>query len=309
LCSAQRRGGQRLRQRFDRADVPGEAIRPHALVGHHPERNPLRDELVDFALRLDFKEIPSASLHAAKARVVDSMGCAMAAFLAPPVRALRRVATPIADGHGARLFGTLMRTTPDENVTFGEFIAQTWADGGFMMWPLGAALAIGMIIIIWKLVDLSTKTARTRKVLRGVDERLGERDIEGRLVGGDEEAEIAGGRLGALGGEAHGMWRRRHVEAGIDAGRDPEQRGHAEEHRAIVVKGECETEQQVGRGEYHVARRQQHGKKSGHGREGKHRKRVPADGRHDAEQRDGERNEKRQGKQEGTETDHGRYSR
>jgi 2-methylcitrate dehydratase len=74
-------------------------------------------QLVDFAHGIAYSDLPKAMLRATRGRMIDSMGCAMAALLAPPVRALRRVAMPVADadgaGGGARLFGTLTRTTPD----------------------------------------------------------------------------------------------------------------------------------------------------------------------------------------------------
>ena len=54
-------------------------------------------------------------------------------------------------------------------LTASEWAAQTWEGGGFMMWPLAAAFIIGMIVVVWKLVDLTSKGARTRKTLRTVD--------------------------------------------------------------------------------------------------------------------------------------------
>jgi 2-methylcitrate dehydratase len=70
-------------------------------------------QLVDFAHGLAYSDLPKAMVRATKGRMIDSMGCAMAALLAPPVRALRRVAPTVADGDSARLFGTLTRTTPE----------------------------------------------------------------------------------------------------------------------------------------------------------------------------------------------------
>jgi 2-methylcitrate dehydratase len=69
-------------------------------------------QLVEFASGVAYSDLSKAMVRATKGRMVDSMGCAMAALLAPPVRAARRVALPVAEG-GARLFGTLVRTTPD----------------------------------------------------------------------------------------------------------------------------------------------------------------------------------------------------
>ncbi len=68
-----------------------------------------------------------------------------------------------------------------EALTLGEGqsfnLLEIWVAGGFMMWPLGVALAIGILIIIWKLYDLQTKSARNKKVLREVDEMV----TQGRL--------------------------------------------------------------------------------------------------------------------------------
>ncbi len=56
-------------------------------------------------------------------------------------------------------------------------LADIWQAGGFMMWPLGLALAIGILIIIWKFIDLQSKAARTRKLLGDVDGMI----AQGRL--------------------------------------------------------------------------------------------------------------------------------
>jgi biopolymer transport protein ExbB len=89
---------------------------------------------------------------------------------------------------------------PDQTVI--EFLMKTWEDGGFMMWPLGACMAIGMLIIVWKLLDLSVKTLRTRRVLRRVDEKLTQRDIGGALAVA-RESHTPAGRILAAGLERH----------------------------------------------------------------------------------------------------------
>lgn len=50
------------------------------------------------------------------------------------------------------------------------------------MWPLGACALIGLIVIVWKLFDLSTKANRTRKFLRQVDQLIVERKIPQALA-------------------------------------------------------------------------------------------------------------------------------
>lgn len=59
-------------------------------------------------------------------------------------------------------------------MTFGDI----WEGGGWMMWPLGATAVVGLIVIIWKLFDLTAKGARTGRVLREVDSLV----AEGRIA-------------------------------------------------------------------------------------------------------------------------------
>jgi biopolymer transport protein ExbB len=67
-------------------------------------------------------------------------------------------------------------------MTFTEQVRDIWQGGGFMMWPLAAAALIGLIIIVWKLFDLSTKSLRTKKFLRDVDELIAQRKIDQALA-------------------------------------------------------------------------------------------------------------------------------
>ncbi|HEX7120219.1 MAG TPA: MotA/TolQ/ExbB proton channel family protein [Longimicrobiales bacterium] len=63
-----------------------------------------------------------------------------------------------------------------------EWLVQTWNDGGWMMWFLGASALLGLIVIVWKLVELSLKGARTSKFLREVDSMLAERRVDDALA-------------------------------------------------------------------------------------------------------------------------------
>ncbi len=73
--------------------------------------DPFTARLVDFVLAFEYAHLSDDAVRAAKARVIDSIGVAMAAYLAPPVRIARRVAQPTAAAPGARLFGGTQRTT------------------------------------------------------------------------------------------------------------------------------------------------------------------------------------------------------
>ena len=57
-------------------------------------------------------------------------------------------------------------------------LIQTFKDGGFMMWPLLAFAVLGVIVIIWKFIDLQIKSARTRSLLSDVDQLLAEHRIQ-----------------------------------------------------------------------------------------------------------------------------------
>ena len=69
-----------------------------------------------------------------------------------------------------------------ESVQLGEGqtlqLCEIWEAGGFMMWPLGFALGIGILIILWKLVDLTTNGLNNKKVLAENDELV----AQGRLA-------------------------------------------------------------------------------------------------------------------------------
>ncbi|NNF38746.1 MAG: MotA/TolQ/ExbB proton channel family protein, partial [Gemmatimonadetes bacterium] len=82
-----------------------------------------------------------------------------------------------------RVYGALLQIpgmeAPDE--TFSELIARLWGDTGFMRWPLLFCLAMGLAVIAWKFVDLSGKAAKTRKILRDVDEVLNQGRIREAL--------------------------------------------------------------------------------------------------------------------------------
>jgi biopolymer transport protein ExbB len=98
------------------------------------------------------------------------------------------------------------------DMTVGEWAVTIWEDGGFMMWPLALALAIGIAIIIWKLIDLSITTSRTKKVLRAVDERLAARDIPG-AIDAARESNTPAGRILLAGLQRHGEGSERVMKA------------------------------------------------------------------------------------------------
>lgn len=68
-----------------------------------------------------------------------------------------------------------------QDQTLGEGIAFVWDETGFMRWPLGLCLVLGIVMIIWKFFDLAAKSSRTKKILGEVDELLSEHRIDEAL--------------------------------------------------------------------------------------------------------------------------------
>lgn len=88
-----------------------------------------------------------------------------------------------------------------ETLTLGEGqslnLVEIWDAGGWMMWPLGAALAIGILIILWKLVDLQLKGGKNKNVLREADEQIAAGHLDEALEVCSESGAPAGNVLSA----------------------------------------------------------------------------------------------------------------
>jgi len=97
-------------------------------------------------------------------------------------------------------------------LSFTENMLQLWNDGGWMMWPLGFSAVVGLIIIVWKLFDLTTKGARTRSFLRAVDDLIAGRKLKEALALARDSNSPAG-RILAAGLERHGEGTERVMKA------------------------------------------------------------------------------------------------
>ena len=73
----------------------------------------LADRLVRYCQALCYDDLPSAVAHEVKRRVIDSLGCALGAWNAPPCRIARQLAQAVKVSRGATLWGTGQRTLPD----------------------------------------------------------------------------------------------------------------------------------------------------------------------------------------------------
>lgn len=70
-------------------------------------------KLVEFATRLRYEDLSAKAIEAAKARILSTLAVSLAAFDMEPVRIVRKLAQPVAAGPAARIFGSLVATTPD----------------------------------------------------------------------------------------------------------------------------------------------------------------------------------------------------
>jgi biopolymer transport protein ExbB len=81
------------------------------------------------------------------------------------------------------LYGALLQLpgvdTPEMTPT--EWLIFSWEEMGWMRWPLGACLVLGVILIVWKFVDLLAKSGRTKKILSTVNSLLAERRVDEAL--------------------------------------------------------------------------------------------------------------------------------
>jgi len=73
----------------------------------------LAEQLADYVHSINYQDVPENVVHETKKRIVDSLGCAIGAFNADPVKISRRVAEAARDSQGSSLFGTRKKTTPD----------------------------------------------------------------------------------------------------------------------------------------------------------------------------------------------------
>src|SRR5690606_33509319 len=68
---------------------------------------------VRMADSLEYSSLSPEALHAAKRSFVDSFGCALGSFWAPPARALRSLSSQIGAKRPATIIGTTIKTSPD----------------------------------------------------------------------------------------------------------------------------------------------------------------------------------------------------
>lgn len=76
-------------------------------------RSLLSQQLADYVYDLQFQDLPAKVIEEAKARIIDSIGVALAAIDAQPVRISRKIAENVSSKKPATIFGTSKGTSPD----------------------------------------------------------------------------------------------------------------------------------------------------------------------------------------------------
>src|SRR5438132_170239 len=73
----------------------------------------LAERLVRYCQSLCYEDLPGAVVHEVKRRVLDSLGCALRAWTAPPCRIAHHIGRAVTVSDGATLWGTNHKTLPD----------------------------------------------------------------------------------------------------------------------------------------------------------------------------------------------------
>src|ERR1051325_6965314 len=84
--------------------------------------------IAEFATRLTYEDLPAEVIHDCKRRIIDTIGCAIAACDAEPARIARAVAARAPVKDGATVIGTAHRTLP-ELAAFANAVASRTIEG------------------------------------------------------------------------------------------------------------------------------------------------------------------------------------
>ena len=71
------------------------------------------DRLANYTHGLRYEHLGEKAIHSVKRSLIDSLGCALAAFHATPIRRLRSLAEKVTSTQGATVIGTDSRISPD----------------------------------------------------------------------------------------------------------------------------------------------------------------------------------------------------
>ena len=73
----------------------------------------LQQRIAGYANAVSYADLTAETIHAAKVRVIDTLGSLIGGFDGEPCRIARRMAARLTDPEGATLVGTEAKTTPE----------------------------------------------------------------------------------------------------------------------------------------------------------------------------------------------------
>jgi 2-methylcitrate dehydratase len=115
--------------------------------------------IAEFTARLDFGDLPAEVVHDCKRRIIDTIGCAIAAFDEEPVRIARAVAQRAEVAGGATVIGTAHRTLP-ELAAFANAVASRFIEGNDT-YPGGGGHPSDCLLPILAIAQASNADAKT----------------------------------------------------------------------------------------------------------------------------------------------------
>jgi len=115
--------------------------------------------IAELATRLDYDDLPADVVHDCKRRIIDTVGCAIAAFDDEPVRVARALAMRASIAGGACVIGTAHRTLP-ELAAFANSVASRYIEGNDT-YPGGGGHPSDCLLPILAVAEASGTNART----------------------------------------------------------------------------------------------------------------------------------------------------
>ena len=99
------------------------------------EIDAIQERLTDYALSFNYDQLPPPVIHAAKMRVIDTLGALFGGFFAEPSVLSRNLAIPVADGMGSTVIGTGKKTTADLAAFINDTTARSIEMNDSYHWP------------------------------------------------------------------------------------------------------------------------------------------------------------------------------
>lgn len=103
--------------------------------GVHRAVDSIQQHLTTYACGLNYDDLPPEVVHAAKVRVIDTLGSLIGGFFAEPCRIARNVAAQMPNPNGATVIGTRMKTSPEMAAYVNAATARYVETNDIYHWP------------------------------------------------------------------------------------------------------------------------------------------------------------------------------